>query len=262
VVSDSLRWADLPTAGLPFATAFPFIVTPPEVDPEPILTADDVVGGTLPDGPVDDDDDSDDAGDDSDDDIGPGPPGAPLTCWDGWKQVHEGWSADGWRVKKKHRGGRVVYCARREGPGGGIGIPLPPTCVGGKIALQKSLPPRWRCICPDGKKRHRIGAHAYVCKGKPGGGKNPKKECLAKGWHWTGAVCIPKLGKCKKGTVGKWPDCKKIVLPPKTCKPGTIGKWPNCKKLTLQPKKAKQPKQQFKTLQKSLKKLQLQKKKD
>ncbi|HEX9881064.1 MAG TPA: hypothetical protein VGA65_01005, partial [Hyphomicrobium sp.] len=115
---------------------------------------------------------------------------------------------------------------------------------GGKTVLLKTLPPRWRCICPDGKKRHRIGPHAFVCKGKPGGdggGGNPKKDCLKKGWYWIGGVCLPKIGKCKKGYVGKWPNCKKLGFEPKKCKPGYVGKWPNCTKLEIHPKKKCKP---------------------
>ncbi len=57
VVSDPSKWGDLPTGDLPFKTAFPFVVTPPEVDPEPVFTADEIVDGTLPDGPVYEDED-------------------------------------------------------------------------------------------------------------------------------------------------------------------------------------------------------------
>ncbi len=250
VVSDPVTWADLPTGGLPFETAFPFIVTPPEIDPEPPFTPEEIVEGKVPDGPPDDGgdsddtDDTDDSDDIIDDDAGAEPPepGPPLTCWNGWKRVHKGWHRDGWRVRHRRRGRHVIFCAHpvEPPPGGGIDIPLPPQCVGGKTVLLKTLPPRWRCICPGGKKRHRIGPRAYVCKGKPGGGDggpSPKEKCLKKGWNWTGTICIPKLGKCKKGYVGKWPNCKKIVKPPKACPHGYVGKWPNCKKLSLKPKK-------------------------
>ena len=246
VVSDPSKWADLPTGDLPFATAFPFIVTPPEVDPDPVFTQDEIVAGTIPDGPVDDDDDND-TGDDTDD-TGPEPPdaGPPLTCWNGWKKVPRGWHEDGWRVKHRRRGNRVVRCAQRiivEPPI--VDLPPKPQCRGGKTVLLKMLPPRWRCICPDGKKRVRIGPHAYVCKGKPGGGDggtNPKKECLKKGWLWVGGVCLPKPGKCKDGYVGKWPNCKKVIIdPPKKCKHGYVGKWPNCKKLIVDPPKHCKP---------------------
>ena len=276
VVSDPARWADLPTADLPFETAFPFIVSPPEVDPDPAFSPEDIVGGNVPDGPPEDDDDEiDDARDTDDivdDDTGPGPPdsGPPPRCWDGWKKVHKGWSADGWRVKHRRRGRHVIYCAHRVAPPD-VGLPPKPRCAGGKTVLLKTLPPRWRCICPDGKKRHRLGKNAYVCKGRPVG--DPRKECLKKGWRWTGKRCIepdrrcPRgyIGKppnckkltikpCPKGTIGKWPNCRKIVKPPKRCKPGYVGKWPNCKKLTLKPKKTP------KDFKKAIKKFQLQKK--
>jgi FecR protein len=257
VVGNAVKWADLPTGDLPFATAFPFVVTPPEIDPEPELTADDIVAGNIPEGPIDADDESGpDDRDYVDDDRDEPDHGPPLVCWDGWKRVPKGWSEDGWRVKHRQRGDRFIRCAHRIEPphdgggGGGIVIPLPPQCSGGKTVLFKSFPPRWHCVCPDGKKRYRIGPHAFVCKGKfgggdggggdnggGGGGKNPKKECLKKGWYWIGGVCLPQFGKCKNGTVGKWPNCKKIDEPGKSCPHGTTGKWPICKKLELKPKK-------------------------
>jgi len=243
VVSDPSKWGDLPTGDLAFATAFPFIVTPPEIDPEPVLTADEIVGGRLPEGPIDDDDD---AGDDSDDDTGPEPPetGPPLICWDGWKKVPRGWHEDGWRVKHRRRGNHAIRCAHRviDEPPPGVDIPLPPRCDGGKTVLLKTLPPRWRCVCPHGKRRYPQGPHAYVCKGHGGGdgGTDPKTECRKKGWHWIGGVCLPKIGKCKRGYTGTWPNCKKLTEPPhKKCKPGYVGKWPNCKKLGFEPKKCK-----------------------
>ncbi len=144
--------------------------------------------------------------------------------------------------------------------------------------LLKIVPPRWRCVCPGGKKRERVGPHAFVCKGGGGGGGfDPKKKCLQKGWHWTGALCIPKIGKCKNGYVGKWPNCKKIVEPPKKCPQGSFGKWPHCKKVGQPPKHCPngtfgtppnckkivhKPNDKLEELKKALKKFQLQKKKD
>jgi len=70
-VSDPAVWPDLPTGGLPFKTAFPFIVTPPQIDPEPEFTPEEIVDGKVPDGPPDGDDDDGgkDAGDNGDDDV-------------------------------------------------------------------------------------------------------------------------------------------------------------------------------------------------
>lgn len=248
VVSPPAKWADLPTGDLAFKTAFPFIVAPPEIDPEPVFTADEIVGGTLPDGPIYDDDDDarDDGGviddDDSIDDRGPPDVGPPLTCWHGWRRVPRGWHEDGWRIKHRRRGDRVIRCAQRivVVPPPVIDVGPKPQCHGGKVVLLKTLPPRWRCICPHDRKRVRIGPHAFRCKGGHGGGPGGepggpggKKECLKKGWHWIGGVCLPKFGKCKKGYVGKWPNCKKIDEPPKGCPPGTKGKWPICKKIDI-----------------------------
>jgi FecR-like protein len=235
-------WGQLASDDLPFETAFPFIVTPPQVDPNPVLTPVDVVGPGPDQGPgsepVPDDDFDDDNVDDDDiidevDDDGPGPPPV-LRCWNGWREVHRGWRREGWGVKRRRRGGQVVWCAVRVSDPG-VDIPLPPKCIGGKTVLLKTLPPKWRCTCPSHKKRIRIGKGKYICKGKPGGGGpglTPKEKCLKKGWKWFGGICIPKIKKCKPGYYGKWPNCKK-----KACKPGYVGKWPNCKKIIVDPPK-------------------------
>lgn len=52
----------------PFDTAFPFVVTPPLIDPDPIFTPDDIMGGTRPDGP----------------DAGNEPEEEPAVCPQGW----------------------------------------------------------------------------------------------------------------------------------------------------------------------------------
>jgi hypothetical protein len=239
VVGDPLKWADQPTGGLAFDVAFPFVVTPPEIDPDPIFTAEEIVDGKIPDGPLYDDDDyyDDHASDVIVDDDGPGAyPLPPLYCWHGWKKVHRGWHEKGWRVHRRRSGNRVIYCAIPIfEPPPIIDLPSKPQCIGGNIVMLKTFPPRWRCICPGGKKRIWIGPNAWLCKGKPGGGDDPKDDCLKKGWKWVGGVCVP--GKaCPPGTVGKWPNCKKVVEPPKVCPEGTVGKWPNCKEIVVPPK--------------------------
>ncbi len=250
-VSEPLIWADLPTGDLPFETAFPFIVTPPQIDPDPIFTPDEIVDGSIPDGPIYDNDDDDDDIIEIDDSSPEAPDtGPPLYCWSGWKKVPRGWSEQGWRVKHRRRGDYVIRCAHPiVEPPPDIIYPPKPECYGGRIVLLKTLPPRWRCICPDGKKRHRLGPSTFVCKGKPG--RDPEKECRRKGWFWIGGVCLPKIGQCPKGTKGKWPDCKEIGPPkcpwgyvgkpphckPKSCPRGKVGKWPNCKDIDNPPKK-------------------------
>jgi hypothetical protein len=253
-------WLQLASDDLPFETAFPFIVTPPEIDPDPVLTPEDVVGPGPGSEPVPDDDIVDDVVDEDEIvDDGPGPAPA-LGCWNGWRKVHRGWRRKGWGVKRRQRGDQVVWCAIRVSDPG-VDIPLPPKCVGGKTVLLKTLPPKWRCTCPSHKKRIRIGKNKYICKGRPGGGGpglTPKEKCLKKGWKWFGGICIPNIKKCKKGYVGKWPNCKKVIVDPpkkcpdgfygrpphcqpKTCKKGYVGKWPNCKKIGIitPPKKCK-----------------------
>ena len=166
-----------------------------------------------------------------------------------------GWSRKGWRVETKRRGGRVITCARRvwlpPGGNGGNGLPPKPPCAGGKLVVITTLPPRWSCVCPAGKKRIRIGQNAFVCKGGPGGDPggdpgggtdNAKKACIKKGWIWTGKICIVReRPRCPPGFFGRPPNCKKKIVR-KQCPPGFIGWQPNCKKIFIKKKPADAPK--------------------
>jgi hypothetical protein len=257
-VGDPVAWASLETDGVPFATAFPFVVTPPQVDPDPIFTPEDIVGGHVTEPQDDNGGPPDEASEDAGEDIGPEPPSPapPLTCWQGWKEVPRGWSAKGWRVKHKRRGNRVIFCAHPVAPpSGGNGLPEKPRCDGGKIIAIMSLPPRWRCVCPEGARRIETGRNAFACKGAPGGG-DAKKDCVRKGGIWTGNHCILREPpRCPPGFVGKPPHCKKRIID--KCPPGFIGTWPNCKKVVL-----KKPGDQLKDAKKALKDLERQQKKD
>jgi hypothetical protein len=172
--------------------------------------------------------------------------------------VPRGFHEKDWRVTHRRRGHQVVFCARPSGSGGGGILPPKPRCAGGKLVLLKSLPPRWSCICPDGKERRRVGRHAYVCRvGSGGGSDHGNKACLTRGWHWTGTLCIRPDRHCPKGFIGKPPHCKKIEHPkhcpkgfvgepahckkaehPKHCPKGFTGKPPHCKKVGHKPNKA------------------------
>ena len=264
-IGNPVTWATLKTDALPFGTAFPFVVTPPQIDPDPIFPPAEIVGGDVPGAPPDDDgggrndDEGAEPGDNRGDDAGPTPtyPSPPLTCWNGWKQVESGWSAKGWRVQQRRRGDRVVFCAHPVGPpSGDTGIPPKPECAGGSLVVLKTLPPRWRCVCPKGTTRHQTGKNAYVCKGDPGGTPaDPKKECLKRGGTWTGKRCVIADPHCPRGYVGTPPNCKKLSVKP--CPKGYIGQPPNCKKLTL-----KDPSKTLKDVKKAIEALKHLKKKD
>jgi hypothetical protein len=220
------------------------VVSPPQFDPDPIFTPDDIVGGSSP-----------DPGDEGADEANEGagtttPPSSTptLRCWAGWKEVAKGWTAIGWRVEKRERADRVVYCAKRVTPPTDPVVPAKPGCAGGKLVVLKTLPPRWSCVCPEGETRQRTGKHSYACKGSPGGGthSDPKKDCLKKGWKWTRKGCVNPDTRCPKGYVGQPPNCRKpprcprgyigappncLKLPPPRCPRGYVGKPPNCRKL-------------------------------
>ena len=232
-VGNPVRWVGLPKTDESFESAFPFVVTPPQFDPDPIFTPDDIVGGTS-DGSDNGSGPKDEGVEEASDDAGTAPPSTSphLHCWTGWKEVAKGWSATGWRVEQRERAGRVVYCAKRVTlPPTDTVDPTKPTCSGGSLVMLKTLPPRLGCVCPEGTTRHRTGKYSYVCKGTPGGGSqpDPKKDCLKKGWKWTRKGCVDPNGQCPKGYIGKPPYC--LRLPPK-CPKGYVGTPPNCTKLT------------------------------
>ncbi len=238
-VGNPIKWASLQTDGQPFEAAFPFVVSPPSFESDPVFTPEDIVAGDVPDA------DGGDIGD-ANEGAGTAPPTAPpsstppstppppLHCWVGWKQVPQGWNDKGWRVKQRRRGDRVVYCAH---PVFVVDPTLPskPVCVGGTLALLKMMPPRWNCVCPKGASRRQTGKNAYACIGSPGDSQSdPKKDCLKKGWKWTRKGCVDPNGDCPRGYIGKPPNCLK--LPPKSCKKGYVGEPPNCRKLPGCPK--------------------------
>jgi FecR-like protein len=235
-VGNPVKWVGLPkTEAGPFDAAFPFVVTPPQIDPDPVFTPDDIVGGSSPDAPANDNgsEPEQDGVEEANDGAGTAPPSPSPTlhCWTGWKEVPQGWNASGWRVEKRERANRVVFCAKRvTPPAPDTGVPSKPECAGGTLALLKTLPPRWSCICPKGTTRHQTGKNAYACKGSPGGSQSdPQKDCLKKGWKWTRKGCIDPNTRCPKGYIGKPPYCLK--LPPKSCPKGYVGTLPNCQKL-------------------------------
>jgi hypothetical protein len=239
-VGNPVKWASLQKDGQPFKMAFPFVVSPPSFESGPVFTPEDIVGGDVPDVPDGGNDDVEEANEGG---AGTAPPGVPpsstppstppppLHCWVGWKQVPQGWSERGWRVKQRRRGDRVLYCAHPAAPpAGDTTFPPKPECAGGKLVMLKTMPPRWNCACPEGTTRQRTGKHSYACKGSPGGSQSdPKKECLDKGWTWTRKGCAAPDGSCPKGYVGKPPKCTKL-LPP-GCPKGYVGKAPKCTKL-------------------------------
>lgn len=238
-VGNPIKWASLQKDGQPFDAAFPFVVRPPSFESDPVFTPEDIVGGDVPDvrdGGSDDVDEADEGAGTAPPTVPPSstPPSTPpppLHCWVGWKQVPHGWSEKGWRVKQRRRGGRVVHCAHPVAPPSHEPIvPERPRCSGGNLIFLKTMPPRWRCVCPEGTKRLQRGKNAYVCKRAPGGSpSDPKADCLKKGWKWTRKGCVKPDGHCRKGYIGSPPNCLKLPSP--GCPKGYVGKPPNCRKL-------------------------------
>ena len=261
-LGNPVKWASLQQDGQPFEAAFPFVVRPPSFEAEPVFTPEDIVGGDVPDVRDGSNGDSEEANDGADtappttppSSTPPSTPPPPLHCWVGWKQVSDGGSEKGWRVKQRRRGDRVIFCAHPVAPpAGDTTLPTKPECAGGKLVMLKMLPPRWSCVCPKGATRRQTGKNAFACTGSPGGSpSDPKKECLKKGWKWTRKGCVDPNGWCPKGYIGKPPNCLKLPSPrcpkdyvgtppncrkppPPGCPKGYVGKPPNCTKLTHKP---------------------------
>jgi hypothetical protein len=229
--------------GQPFEAAFPFVVRPPSFEADPVFTPEDIVGGDVPDVRDGSNGDTEDANEGADtapptmppSSMPPSTPPPPLHCWNGWKQVPPGSHEKGWRVKQRRRGDRVIYCAHPVAPpSNDYDLPSKPECVGGKLVVLNSMPPRWSCVCPKGAKRRQTGKNAYVCTGFPGGShSDPTKDCLKKGWKWTRKGCVKPNGPCPKGYVGEPPNCRKPPSP--GCPKGYVGNPPNCTKSTHKP---------------------------
>jgi hypothetical protein len=291
-LGNPVNWANLPgRQGKPFETAFPFVVAPPLIDPNPIFTPGDFVDDYVPEGP----------GDDNEDVTPVRPP--PIDCWNGWFQIGpkqtKSYVRKGYKVRR-HRGGkRTIWCAKN---GGTLPLPIacPPPAIG-KLPFCKCGPGykgRWpkcreiepdrpckrgdvKCRCelkglPYNPRTGKCGfepppscnPHDVKCqcklKGLPYNRKtgkcgydpsppDPKKECLKKRWKWTGNGCVkpsslkqkclkkgwkwtgnrcvrpssPKQKCLKKGW--KWKD-NRCVNPNASCRKGYVGKPPNCKK--------------------------------
>jgi len=97
-LGNPVTWANLPgRQEKPFETAFPFVVAPPLIDPNPIFTPGDFVDDYVPEGP----------GDDNEDVTPPPPP--PIDCWNGWFQIGakqtKSYIRKGYKVRR-HRGGQ------------------------------------------------------------------------------------------------------------------------------------------------------------
>jgi hypothetical protein len=169
-VGNPVRWVGLAKTDESFETAFPFVVTPPKFDPDPIFTPDEIVGGTS-DGSDNGSGSKDEGVDEASDDAGTAPPSTSpqLHCWTGWKEVQKGWGAAGWRAEQRERAGRVVYCAKRVTlPPTDTVDPTKPTCSGGSLVMLKTLPPRCGLRLP---RRHDAppDRQAFVCvQGHPG----------------------------------------------------------------------------------------------
>ena len=145
-----------------------------------------------------------------------------VYCPKGWKQFPSAKRIPkGWQRKIIRKGNSVAYCGRQI-------VDPRPVCKNGKLAKTRK---GWQCVCPKGTVRSKIGKNAYSCvrrdcpKGTVGKYPNCRKLTCPKGTVGKYPNCR-KL-TCPKGTVGKYPNCRKL-----TCPKGTVGKYPNCRKLT------------------------------
>ena len=139
-VGNPVKWASLQKDGQPFEAAFPFVVSPPSFEADPVFTPEDIVGGDVPDVRDGGSDDIEEANEGAGTappttpptSTPPSTPPRPLHCWVGWRQVPEGWSEKGWRVKQRRRGDRVIYCAHPVAPpSNDPDLPSKPECAGG-----------------------------------------------------------------------------------------------------------------------------------
>ncbi len=153
----------------------------------------------------------------------------------------------GWRSRKVTSGKQTVWCAKP-----GLLIPAKPICKGGKLVMLKTLPPRWKCICP---------ANTLL----KGGKCVPKPVICPKGWKKVNGKCIPPKVQvtptpkvCPKG----WRRVNRNCIPPKiqvTPKPKACPKgWRRVNgkcippQIQLKPKSVLKPNPKIKRLPKAV----------
>jgi len=148
-------------------------------------------------------------------------------CSTGEKQVATPSAAPkGWTVRTVKASNRTIFCAKP-----GSLIPVKPRCEGGKLVLLKTMPPRWSCVCPRGKKlvngtcKTDYPLSTPEIKPCPRGWSRirgvctpPKVQICPKGWSKVKGKCIPpklqvipKVKSCPKG----WSKVKGKCIPPK-----------------------------------------------
>ena len=238
-VGNPVKWASLQKDGQPFEAAFPFVVRPPSFESDPVFTPEDIVGGDVPDVRDGGNGDTEEANEGTDtappttppSSTPPSTPPPPLHCWVGWKQVPQGWSEKGWRVKQRRRGDRVIYCAHPVAPpSGDTTLPSKPECAGGKLVAaendaaalelrvseRRDTPPdRQECLCLHGLSR-RLAVRSE--KGLPEEGlevdaqglrrsERPVPEGLRRR-----AAQLQEAAAVPQGYIGSPPNCRK--LPP------------------------------------------------
>ncbi len=202
-LGNPVNWANLPgRQEKPFETAFPFVVAPPLIDPNPIFTPGDFVEDYVPEGPGDDNED-----------VTPVRP-LPVDCWNGWFQIGakqtKSYIRRGYKVRR-HRGGqRTIWCAENGAPP----PELPPVdCWNGWFQIGAK---QTKSYVRKGYKvrRHRGGQRTIWC-AKNGGTLPPPIACPP--------PAIGKLPfcKCGPGYKGRWPKCREIE-PDRPCKRGDV----------------------------------------
>ena len=144
-------------------------------------------------------------------------------CLTGEKQVSTPSAAPkGWTVRTVSRNGKTIFCAKP-----GTLIPPKPSCKGGKLVMLKTMPPRWKCVCPqrtkliNGQCKPDYPLSTPEIKPCPKGWSKVRGKCIPpvicqKGWRKVNGKCLPPILKqpkqiiCQKG----WRKVNGKCLPP------------------------------------------------
>jgi len=122
-----------------------------------------------------------------------------VNCANGEKQVSSPRVAPkGWTVRTVVSGKRRIYCAKP-----GTLVPVKPSCKGGNLVMLKTMPPRWKCLCPKGTSLKKGSCTRDIPQSTVPEIKTPEVKPCPKDWRRIRGKCFPPKPKQTAPTLKK-----------------------------------------------------------